>query len=484
MEASLLAQARARVGTVLRDKYSIERILGVGGMAVVYVATHRNRQSFAIKMLHPVLSLNPAIRARFLGEGYRANSVRHRGAVKVLDDDVAEDGSVFLVMELLDGESLDRTAERFAGRLPARAVLAIGHQLMDVLAAAHVANVVHRDIKPANLFLTREGTLKVLDFGIARLLETAGSQVTHTGAVLGTPAFMAPEQARGMLDDIDGQTDIWAAGATLFYLLTGCLVHEGENAQMLLVHAATRPAPSLETRAPQAPPGLIAVIDQALAFDKAARWPSAEHMRDAIRDTYVLEAGEDLSPAPLLALFGSSSPSASTTIPVRRSVPLPEDSRPPIGGAGGLRDSRRTPAPPAAQGAVAGSQARSRSGMVLALVVAALGAAAWLLLGSGLRPSRQAPNRALAVPVTEGAPKSPAPAGGLSPDRGPAGTSLPLPTPRTPVPPGPGVVNSTDGGSGSMKSHSRRHASRREGGPSLDPSTNSNPVNPLDMPLQ
>src|SRR5580700_7243547 len=154
-----VSQAQRRVGTVLRGKYHLDRVLGVGGMAVVYAATHRNTKRFAVKMLHPELSIHEDVRTRFLREGYVANSVQHPGAVAVLDDDVAEDGAAFLVMELLDGAPVDAVWEKHGKRVPVAVVVAIGDALLDVLAAAHAKGVVHRDIKPANLFLTSDGRL-------------------------------------------------------------------------------------------------------------------------------------------------------------------------------------------------------------------------------------------------------------------------------------------------------------------------------------
>jgi serine/threonine-protein kinase len=153
--------ADARLGRVLRGKYRLDRVLGIGGMATVYAATHRNKKRFAIKLLHPELSTRENIRTRFLREGYVANSVDHPGAVAVLDDDVAEDGSAFLVMELLEGSALDELADKHEGRkLPLALALSIGDALLDVLAAAHGKGIVHRDLKPANVFLTNDGRIE------------------------------------------------------------------------------------------------------------------------------------------------------------------------------------------------------------------------------------------------------------------------------------------------------------------------------------
>ncbi len=283
VDEDVVVRANARLGALLRGKYRLERVLGVGGMATVYAATHRNGKEFAIKVLHAELSLRSDMRTRFLREGYLANRVNHPGAVIVIDDDVGEDGGAFLVMELLRGESVETLWERLHGKLPMPLVAGIGLQLLDVLAAAHSHLLIHRDIKPANLLLTVDGQVKVLDFGIARLRDAAASRATQTGTVLGTPAFMAPEHAMAKGDEIDAQTDVWAAGATLFTLASGALVHDAPNAQQILILSATKPARPLTSVLPGAPPALAAVIDRALAFEKADRWPSAAAMRDALK---------------------------------------------------------------------------------------------------------------------------------------------------------------------------------------------------------
>lgn len=275
-------RAEARLGTVLRGRWRLERIIGVGGMATVYAATHRNKSRVAIKVLHPELAIDAEVTARFLREGYVANAVDHPGTVKVLDDDVTEDGAPFLVMELLYGETLDARLTRKT-RLDTAEVLAIASQVLSVLAAAHERGVVHRDLKPENLFLTRDGELKILDFGIARLVElSADGSSTRAGSLLGTPAFMAPEQARGRWDEVDARTDIWAVGATIFTLLTGRHVHEAETVQEQLIKSATVKAESLGQTLPGTPEAIVALVDRALAFDKAARFADARSMRQAL----------------------------------------------------------------------------------------------------------------------------------------------------------------------------------------------------------
>ena len=278
-------RAQSRVGIVLKDKWRLDSLLGVGGMAAVYAATHRNQKRVAVKMLHAEFSQQGDTRTRFLREGYAANVIEHPGAVSVLDEDVSDDGNAFLVMELLEGETLDQRWERHAGRLPFGEVLSFADQLLDVLALAHIKGIVHRDIKPENLFLTREGVLKVLDFGIARVFETAqdAKQATRAGQVIGTPAFMAPEQALARWGDIDGRTDIWAVGATMFTLVSGSHVHEAQTGTEQLVYSATRPARSLASVVTGIPPSVVAIIDRALLFEKTQRWPDARNMQGAVR---------------------------------------------------------------------------------------------------------------------------------------------------------------------------------------------------------
>jgi len=273
--------AKARIGQVLRDKYRLERVLGVGGMAAVYAASHRNGRRVAIKILHRELSVSGEIRERFLREGQAANAVGHPGAVAVLDDDVSEDGAAFLVMELLEGGTAEEFADSRGGKLPLPAVCSIGAQLLEILESAHQAGIVHRDIKPANLFITRHGRVKVLDFGIARLRQGGGARATQTGLTLGTPAFMAPEQALGRVQEVDARTDVWAIGATLFSLAAGRSVHEAPTAQETLIYAATQRAPTFLSVVPDAPKELADTIDRALSFERENRWPTAAAMREA-----------------------------------------------------------------------------------------------------------------------------------------------------------------------------------------------------------
>jgi len=310
-------RARARIGTVLKRKWHLDQLLGVGGMAAVYAATHRNKKRVAIKMLHPELSLDEAIRKRFLREGYIANSVAQRGAVAVDYDDVSDEGLAFLVMELLDGESIEQRWQRKGRVLSPREALSVVDQLLDTLTAAHTLGIVHRDLKPENLFLTRDGTVKVLDFGIARVRELSTPLTTLAGSAIGTPAFMAPEQARGRWQDVDGRTDLWAVGATLYTLLTGKFVHSADTASETLALAATRPARSIAERRPDLHPSLIRLVDRALSYDQAARFPDAASMQHALRVTYGALEGRDVSHALHLGIPDLQSIPSSRAITLR-----------------------------------------------------------------------------------------------------------------------------------------------------------------------
>jgi tRNA A-37 threonylcarbamoyl transferase component Bud32 len=313
-ESEYTSDADSRVGTILKERYRLDSVLGIGGMAIVYTATHRNQRRFAVKILRPELSVRTDMRTRFIREGYIANSVGHPGAVAVLDDDVASDGAAFLVMELLEGAGLEQVWERHGGKIPVRAALAVGWQLLDVLAAAHAKAIVHRDIKPANLFVTRDGTLKVLDFGIARLRDAASEHATQSGTAMGTPAFMPPEQVLGKSSQIDALTDIWAVGATLFTLVSGQLVHEGETPQELMIRSATVAPRSLGVVSRDLPPAAVAIVDRALQFDRSGRWPSASAMRDAIAAVYRSTFGESISVSPLVSLLAAREGAAAPTV--------------------------------------------------------------------------------------------------------------------------------------------------------------------------
>jgi serine/threonine protein kinase len=279
--------AERRIGQTLNGKWALERLIDVGGTASVYEAAHRNGRRAAIKVLHAAAAANAEVRRRFLREGYVANKIAHPAALAILDDDIAEDGSPYLVMELLEGESMARRLTRVGGRLPFAETLGIAGQLLDVLDMAHANGVVHRDIKPGNIFITSAGHTKLLDFGFARVRDGIISAVpTLNGIVLGTPGYLAPEQARGQPDDVDVRTDLFGVGAVVFRAVTGRAIHEGPTPLEALMAAMKEPAPSLASILPAASAGLVSVVDRALAFDKADRWRSAHEMHAALSAVY------------------------------------------------------------------------------------------------------------------------------------------------------------------------------------------------------
>ncbi|WP_236604641.1 serine/threonine-protein kinase [Sandaracinus amylolyticus] len=272
------------MGRIVRRKWRLDALLGMGGMAAVYAATHRNGHRVALKLLHPWLLAWPDARERFLRESYVANSIAHPGVVPVADDDEAEDGAPFLVMELLHGESLEDRIARL-GPMSFSEALLVANDLLDVLAAAHAASVVHRDVKPDNVFLERaqpRGRLRLLDFGIARLREIAGEGAeTRQGVLLGTPAYMSPEQALGQWNRVDARTDLWAVGATLFAMISGRPPRRGDDVRALIA-ASQEPLPDLRDLVPDVPEPLAKLVAKATAYDRDARFADAVRMREAV----------------------------------------------------------------------------------------------------------------------------------------------------------------------------------------------------------
>ena len=387
---------------MLDDKWTLERLLGVGGMAAVYAATHRNGARAAVKVLHPELSRNKEVRERFLREGYAANRVEHAGAVKVLDDDVVvsgpESGTAYIVMELLEGESLQDRLERGApmGELE---FLAIAGSVLEVLEAAHARGVVHRDLKPENLFLVRppqEGPevaaggvsaakVKVLDFGLARLVQ--GQAITSYGLALGTPSFMSPEQAAGRIDEIDGRTDLFALAATGFRICTGRRIHEAANPVDLVRKMATLAAPRVRDVRPEVSEACARVLDRALEFRREDRYETAAAMReDVARAISELEirgptqlaipAPPPPPPAPLRPVFETVSSGEQTTVELS---------------AGDFREESR----PAVEESIHLPRRRSALPLIALMVAALAGGALWLR-----HRERAAAGEAEAIPAT------------------------------------------------------------------------------------
>ena len=321
--------ARDRLGRTLGGKYQLRQVLGAGGTAVVYRAQTMDGRPFAVKVLHDHLSRSDEVCRRFVREGQLGNVLDHPGTVRVLDHGSTEEGCPYLVLEMLEGESLEERRVRCGGRLPLDETLDFSDQLLAVLEVAHAKNIVHRDIKPSNLFVTKTGQLKVLDFGIARLVDDTSVTSTKTGQMVGTPAFMPPEQALSRPRDVDARTDIWSVGATIFTLLSSEHVHIAETSSEHLVKAATLHARSLARALPGVPAHVEALVARALTFDKSGRWSSATTMRAelaVVRQDPGPAIGTSTSPPPERMSSSPNMPTFITTgdaAPSGRRSPLP-----------------------------------------------------------------------------------------------------------------------------------------------------------------
>ncbi|MBL8623367.1 MAG: protein kinase [Myxococcales bacterium] len=241
-------------------RYRIEQLVGVGGMGMVYRGHDpAHARPVAIKLLAAA-----GERARFAREARLLGTIDHPAVVRYLDHGVTEAGVDYLVMEWLDG--CDLAARLARGRLSPAAALAIVAAAAAGLGAAHAAGVIHRDVKPSNLFLVgaRDDDLRVMDFGIARTTRASGSQLTRTGAAIGTPAYMAPEQLRG---EHDPRTDVYGLGATLFECLTGRPPFVGEHPAAVMLAVVAEPAPAVSAFLPDVAPALDALVARMLAKD-------------------------------------------------------------------------------------------------------------------------------------------------------------------------------------------------------------------------
>jgi serine/threonine-protein kinase len=274
--------AEQRVGMVLNDTWKLLSVLASGGTSWIYVADAPWGDRAAVKILHGMLASVPTVVERFVSEGKIVNHIRHEGVVHVNDDGVLDDGVPYLVMDLLEGETLEARAERKGGTLPIPEVMWAADQVLDILYAAHKAGVVHRDIKPENIFLTNDRKIKLLDFGIARLADHVAPERTQMGTLLGTLDFMSPEQARGELDKVGVQADLWSVGATIFRLLSGRNVHDEDRIIDQIQATMSKAAAPLQQVAPDVPESIALMVDYALAFDAPQRWPNARAMRNAL----------------------------------------------------------------------------------------------------------------------------------------------------------------------------------------------------------
>ena len=273
------------VGTVLNGRYELRQQLGAGGMGVVFRAYDRElKEPVAIKTLRPELVGDAVLLERFKQEIRLARQISHPNVVRTHDLGVA-DGLYFLTMEFVEGSALDEVIRR-RGALPLAVTLAVGRQLLRALEVAHAQGVVHRDIKPQNLVVDAQGFLKVMDFGIARLVEgrqaarPKGEALTAEGSIIGTPQYMAPEQLMG--ESVDGRADLYAAGLVLFECATGRRMVEGESFGTVLLKQVQEPPTDPRTLVPGLPGDFCALVLKALAKRPDERWATAAEFQQAL----------------------------------------------------------------------------------------------------------------------------------------------------------------------------------------------------------
>ena len=300
------------LGRRILDQYVLVDKIGEGGMGAVYLADQPTMGRRAVvKLLHPALSRDPQVAARFNLEARAAAALNHPHIVTVYNYGALDDGVLFLAMEHLEGRDLERAIEE-TGRLSATRAVHVARQICDALAEAHARGVVHRDLKPSNVMLVTRGRddefVKVLDFGIAKV---RGVALTHSGMVFGTPEYMSPEQLRGRA--LDGRSNLYALGVVLFEMLAGRLPFECDTPEEWMTAHLERLPPTVSESAPDAevPRELEALVARLMAKDPAARPATAEELSE------------------LLAAAVGDAP--STAVGGKRSDP-PGKARAPVGG--------------------------------------------------------------------------------------------------------------------------------------------------------
>ncbi len=274
------------IGKTLGEKYKIIRLVGRGGMGIVYEAEHLLlHKRVAVKVLLPMYASKTQQIRRFVREGQAASAIEHPNILEIKDLCQDPDGTMYIVMELLRGRSLKRLLEQ-RQVLPVAQAVNICLEVLSGLEAAHANGVIHRDLKPENIFLSARGGLeqvKIVDFGVAKFVETSASSLslTATGAMPGTPYYMAPEQAKGG-KHADEQTDIWALGVVMYEMLTGKMPFEGDNYNEVLSQILLAPLRPVQELSADVPEELAAVVHKALSKDKTQRYVSAWEMTEAL----------------------------------------------------------------------------------------------------------------------------------------------------------------------------------------------------------
>lgn len=280
------------IGVRVLGGYTITRLLGEGGMGAVYAADHPElNKSVAVKILHPRFTQSPSIAERFLAEARAASALDHPNIIDVIDASTLEDGRYYIALEFLRGKTVGEYCKERGGRIQFDQALRILGQTCCGLAAAHFRGIVHRDLKPANLFIapTELNPLftKVLDFGIAKLSDPAlaGGIETGTNAVAGTPAYMSPEQARGMRD-VDHRSDIYSLGVIAYRMITGRLPYKADSPGELVYQQAMSPPPDPESLRQDLPPAWASLIKSSML--------SSPHNRPHGADEFALRLAQGL----------------------------------------------------------------------------------------------------------------------------------------------------------------------------------------------
>jgi serine/threonine protein kinase len=294
------------VGEIVDTRYELRRLIARGGMGLVFEAVHKfTRRAVALKLVAVELRGKPDIRGRLLREAMALAAVRHPGFVEVLDAGVCPDHGPYVVLEMLDGRTLDGilAARR---RLSIEDSVQVARQMCAAIAHANARGVVHRDLKPSNVFLARnelgEETVKLIDLGVAAVadeqLEEHDRKITRAHEVVGTPEYMAPEQLWGR--PVDARTDVYAIGMSLFECLTGEVPYIGSYPEVLVQVSNAHDPPSVRDKRPDVSPALAVVIETALEKDASARFHTAAELGRA------LIAASGLAPGRSTLLSGSS----------------------------------------------------------------------------------------------------------------------------------------------------------------------------------
>jgi eukaryotic-like serine/threonine-protein kinase len=325
-KTSQRSRLELEVGSVVDRRYRLKREIARGGAGAVFEAEHLyTTRPVAIKLLIAEQAATSESRLRLLLEARALTVARHPGIVLGLDAGETEDGTPYLVMELLEGRTLEGILA-VRRRIGVADAVYLGMQLCDALAAAHERGILHRDIKPSNVFISRteagREVAKIFDFGIARLPEQE-HKITQRGAVLGTPEYMAPEQLLAR-DDVDARCDIYALGISLYEALAGTVPFEGNFGEVLL-KVSTESTPSLIARCPQVPIELEQAIELALARDPGDRYATARDFAEALSRVPV----GDSKPTSLLGLRPSAGAPVTLRNPLQRGPVLPAPARVP-----------------------------------------------------------------------------------------------------------------------------------------------------------